>query len=142
MPRFFFPYFRFLSRLSRPFSFLTIAELKPTIEDQIYFSDYKFRYTNWVRYTGTIDYKDWTMMYISLEMKNKMWTKCVTVNSFIRQCVEMAADDGEANVESPLDLLPEGMLESVEVYTEVLLAPLEFTAQKESPSELQQVCDC
>ena len=81
-------------------------------------------------------------MYISLEMKNKMWTKCVTVNSFIRQCVEMAADDGEANVESPLDLLPEGMLESVEVYTEVLLAPLEFTAQKESPSELQQVCDC
>jgi len=81
------------------------------------------------------------MMYISLEMKNKMWTKCVTVNSFIRQCVEMAADDSEAGVESPLDLLPEGMLESVEVYTEVLLAPLEFTAQKESPSELQQVCD-
>ena len=130
MPRFFFPFIRLMSRLSRPFSFLTIAEFKPTLEDQIYFRDYKFKLSNWVRYTGVIDYRDWTMMYVSLEMKNNVWTKCVTVNSFILQCVELPVADNEANFECPLDMIPEGMLESVEVYTEVLLAPLEFSAQK------------
>lgn len=84
------------------------------------------------------------MLYISLEIKDNKWTKCATVNSMPGDCFVKPVDDSEdslfPDVESPLDGIPEDMLESVEVYTEVLLAPLEFSAQKESTSELQQVC--
>ena len=95
-----------------------------------------------MRYTASVDYKDWTMLYFSLEVKNNKWTKCITVNSFPMTCFEIPVTASETDFAGPLDILPEAMLESVEVHTEVLLAPLEFSAQKESTSELQQVCHC
>jgi len=118
MPRFFFPYFRLMSRLSRPFSFLEVAELKPTIEDHIIFLDNHFGKI-FVRYTGVVDYKDWTMFYVSFEMKNNKWIKCATINSFPSTCHESTITASQASLQSPLDVLPEEMVESIDVNTEV-----------------------
>jgi len=115
IPRFFFPYFRLMSRLSRPFSFLEVAERVPTMEDQINFRDNHFP-SIYVPYTGVVDCKDWTMFYVSFEMKNDKWIKCATVNLFPSTYRELTITASEARLESTLDVLPEEMVESVEVY--------------------------
>jgi len=56
MPRFFFPYLRLTSRLSRPFALAILGELFPLKEDQFDFYDWRLQ-RNFLRYTGTIDYK-------------------------------------------------------------------------------------
>ena len=61
------------------------------------------------------------MLYVSFEMKNNKWTKCATVNSFPSTCAETTITASEASLQSPLDVLPEEMVESVEVYTEVYI---------------------
>jgi len=137
MPRFFFPHFRLFSRLARPFLWLMVAELKPTVEDQINFYDVHRQYMQ-LAYTANIDYRDWTMYYFSMELKDNEWTMCMTVNAMIPNCYQIAAADTDTSEEGPLQLQPEELMEAVEVYTELLMAPIEFTAQKESSSQLQK----
>ena len=153
MPRFFFPYIRLTSRLSRPFTIATIGEKIPIKEDQLDFLDWRFG-RQFIRFTGNVDYKDWTMLYLSWEFDGSRWTKCMTVNNKAQKCYcpkpcchppipEQSCPDNappldiDENAESPIDALPENFLEAVEANTEVLLAPLEFTAQRQSRSELQ-----
>ena len=64
MPQFFFPHFRLMSRIMRPFALLAIFELKPLYEDQLFFVDYKMGGAfdgdlgnTFFRYTSLIDYK-------------------------------------------------------------------------------------
>ena len=52
-----------------------------------------------------------------------------------QRCVTYPVENGE---ESPLELMAEDIMEALELSTELLVAPIEFTAQKESPSEIQQ----
>lgn len=52
-----------------------------------------------------------------------------------QRCITFSVENGE---ESPLDLMAEDVMDALEVSTELLVAPIEFTAQKESPSEIQQ----
>jgi len=56
------------------------------------------------------------MFYVSFEMKNDKWIKCATVNLFPSTCRELTITASEARLESTLDVLPEEMVESVEVY--------------------------
>ena len=137
MPRFFFPFIRLISRLSTPFYFLSFSEGNPKKVDAMWVFD-------WLRSSFTlgttnIDYKDWTMLYHSHEFDGTEWTKCYTVNAFPLNCVKLVRDDArDGDAKSPIDPLPAEFLEAIEVDSEVLLAPLEFTARKESRSELQQ----
>jgi len=64
MPQFFFPHFRLMSRIMRPFILLALVELKPLFEDQLFFMDYKMGGASdgnlgrtLFRYTSMIDYK-------------------------------------------------------------------------------------
>ena len=77
------------------------------------------------------------MLYFSMELKDGKWKKCVMVNALTPKCYIIDKEDGEDEEEGPLQLQPEETLEAVEVYTEVLMAPIEFTSQRESPSQLQ-----
>ena len=138
MPRFFFPHFRFMSRLARPFTWLTTSEVKPRVEDQLNFLEKKFMFNPHFRFTANTDYRDWTMYYFSMELKDNEWTKCVTLNANPLTCYKETAKATETSAEGPLQLQPEELMEAVEVYTEVLMAPIEFTAQKESSSQLQK----
>jgi len=52
-----------------------------------------------------------------------------------QRCVTYPVENGE---ESPVELMAEDIMEALEISTELLVAPIEFTAQKESPSEIQQ----
>jgi len=142
MPRFFFPYFRLFSRLARPFLWLMITEYKPRVEDQINF--YTSHQNPLLKkdpshpFTANTDYRDWTMYYLSMELKDNEWTKCQTVNAMSPTCLTGTATDTDTSEEGPLQLQPEELMEAVEVYTELLMAPIEFTAQKESISQIQK----
>ena len=137
MPRFFFPHFRLMTRLAKPIMLLTVAELKPMVEDQIDFYDSKFG-RKFQQFTANTDYRDWTMYYFSMELKNNEWIKCITLNAAPMTCYSEPADAAETMQKGPIQLLPEEFMESLEVYTELMIAPIEFTAQKESNSQLQQ----
>lgn len=134
-----------MSRLSRPFSLLQVGERSPELEDQIDFIDWRMG-RSLQRATAMHDFKDWTMLFFSHEFDGTSWTKCITVNAISMTCAGapssgmLPGNDIDVTVEghAPIDALPEEFLEAIEVNTKVLLAPIEFTAQKESRGALQQ----
>jgi hypothetical protein len=80
------------------------------------------------------------MIYSTIGIMDNKWTKFATANSMPGECFVKPVDDSEnslfPDVKSPLNGIPEDMLESVEVYTKVLLVPPEFSAKKQSTSKL------
>jgi len=85
MPRFFKPFIRLMSRLSRPFSLLQVGERSPELEDQIDFIDWRMG-RSLQRATAMHDFKDWTMLFFSHEFDGTSWTKCITVNAISMTC--------------------------------------------------------
>jgi len=90
--------------------------------------------------TALFNYKDWTRLYISWEKRDDgIWYKCITINAKPLTCyVATPQTDSVKQAVGPFDYLPTDFVESIEVHTEVLLAPIEFTSQQESDSVLQQ----
>ena len=89
--------------------------------------------------SALFDYTDWTRLYASWEKRaDGTWYKCLTVNAMRRMCDVTPPPKGYEQADGPFDYLPEDLLESLEVHTEVLLGPIEFTSQREPDSVLQQ----
>ena len=135
-----------------------MGEQQPGYEDQLDFYDWRMG-RRVIRNTGTENYKDWTMLYFSWEFDGTTWTRCQSLNAKKRDCycnteqwtlLEESTCPGvtpeqraerpgiDENAESPIDALPQEFLEAIETNTEMLLAPIEFSAHKESRSELQE----
>ena len=140
MPRFFFPFLRLMSRLARPFTLMSYSELKPFFESNLWFYSYGWgsMHSHYISETANVDYRDWHMTYFSVEVHDGQKTNCIALNALPMTCKTRKAAENEIDEDGPLQSFPEEILESVEIYTEVLLAPIEFTSQKESPSQLQK----
>ena len=81
-----------------------------------------------------------------MELVGNVYRKCISINSVPQVCsgAGILGDDNPwrnqdvASQDGPLQLQPDETLEALEIETELLVAPIEFTAQRESPSQLQQ----
>jgi len=97
-----------------------------------------FESTALILNTALFDDKNWTRLYISWEQQDDgKWNRCVVINAKALTCYEAKLKKSvPEQAEGPFDYLPEDLVESIEVHTEVLLAPIEFTSQKQPDSVL------
>ena len=140
MPKFFFPFFRIVVRREgRPITIVQMHDRDPRAEDFFVVKDAFFR-THLILNTALFNYRDWTRFDISWEKRDDgKWYKCITINAKALTCYEATLQESfPQQAEGPFDYLPDDFVESIEVHTEVLLAPIEFTSQKEPDSVLQQ----
>jgi hypothetical protein len=139
MPRFFFPFLRLMTRKEgRVATLVTMGDRRPNLVDLFAVFDAYFSFS-FLLNSALFDYTDWTRIYVSWEKRaDGIWYKCIAINAKAVTCVPKPPPTGHEQADGPFDYLPEDLLESVEVHTEVLLGPIEFTSQREPDSVLQQ----
>ena len=140
MPKFFFPFLRMVGRREgRPITIVQMHDRDPRAADFFGVKDAFFG-SHLILNTALFNYRDWTRLYFSWEKRDDgKWYKCIAINAKALTCYEVTLQKSfPEQAEGPFDYLPENLVESIEVQTEVLLAPIEFTSQKEPDSVLQQ----
>lgn len=82
--------------------------------------------------TTSVDYTEWSMMHMQLQKHNGKFRLCATLNSLPMECTE--------NLGPPAfqKWSPAAIMRGVELSTEMLVSPFEFSTQMLSPSQVQQ----